>query len=348
MQNVSKQSGEKAIGSFKDRFRFSIWKLTALYAAILVIILFLSSSIIYSAFSSRLEHRFKAGGSLPSSFAGFILVPPPTIEDVRADLVRSLIWANSLLLIGAGIASYWLARSTLKPLQQMYEEQRRFFGDASHELRTPLSILGIGLENQLADSTISGSMREHLVSHLEEVNRMGKLVSGLLTLAQFDEHNNAKQKNFVPVSLTPLITHAVERLQILAKQHQVNLFLAQSTNENMVILSNEEMLLQTITNVIKNSIVYNHAGGQVRISMYSSKEQVFISIIDTGAGIASQDLGKVFSRFYRTDRSRSSQTGGSGLGLSIVRSSMRYLGGTIKIESEIEKGTSITLGFSLQ
>ncbi|TSC84342.1 MAG: histidine kinase [Parcubacteria group bacterium Gr01-1014_13] len=345
MQNVFKQFGERAIGSFNSRFKFSLWELTALYAAILIVILFLSSSIIYGAFSNRLEYRFNQATS--PSFSNFLPFPP-TVQDVQGDLVRSLVWVNIILLVAAGVASYWLARATFKPLQEMHEGQRKFFGDASHELRTPLSILRLDLENQLADKTLSAPIRERIVSNLEEVDRMGKLVNGLLALARFDELYSAKQKNFIPVSLIPLTQHAVERLQVLAKEQQVDLVFNLLTKEKLIILSNEEVLLQTITNIIKNGIMYNRPGGKVIVTIHNDKRHAFITIVDTGVGISKQDLDKIFDRFYRADKSRSSETGGSGLGLAIVRSSMNYLDGTVKIESEVEKGTSIVLEFSLK
>jgi signal transduction histidine kinase len=174
MQNESKPFGVKATNSFKENFNQSILKLSFLYGAILITILFISGVITFNEFSGRIGKRFNTPPptvtiTLPNGTT-ISKVPiekgldrglnriqeksnreaqMPTVADIRADLIASLIFVNGILLLLASIASYWLARLTLKPIQIAYEKQRRFLGDASHELRTPLSILQIELENEL-------------------------------------------------------------------------------------------------------------------------------------------------------------------------------------------------------
>ncbi len=346
MPNVFKPSGAKATGWFKNRFQFSLWKLTFLYAAILAIILFVSSGFIYSAFSSRLESRFRNERPLPDEVAA-TRPPPPTAKQVREDLVRSILIVNGFLFVVAGLSSYVLAQITLEPLQEMYDGQRKFFGDASHELRTPLSILQIELENAREDAAQNTVEYERLTSHLEEVERMSKLVNDLLTVSRFDEYHVPEQKQFSIVNLIALTESIILRLNSLAERQNVKIVFDLPEHE-VAIFGQEDVVVQAITNVLKNAIVYNHSGGSVTVSVAMSKHTASLRIVDTGIGIAATDREKIFDRFYRAEASRSRQTGGSGLGLSIVQSSMHYLGGSVSVASELGVGTTVSLNFPIK
>ncbi len=345
MQNAFKQFGARGTGWFKNLFQLSLWRLTILYTFILAIILFISSSFIYGAFSRRLEHRFRAS-RLPMTNIIVVTPPPPTADEVRSDLVRSIIIVNGLLLTAAAILSYFLAKLTIRPLEEMDEKQKKFFGDASHELRTPLSILKIELENQLDSNTVTTEEKNRLTSQLEEINRMTKLVNNLLTLSRFDEHVYQQEKNFIPLNLIALIKKAADHLQPLATHQEIDLLLSLPT-EDILINSNPDIVDQILTNLIKNAIAYNKPNGTVTVAAATDAKAVKITVSDTGIGMNKDEVKKVFDRFYRTDTSRSSQAGGSGLGLSIVKSSLQYLGGEAKIDSAPGNGTTITIHLPL-
>lgn len=345
MQNAFKQFGVKGTGWFKNQFQSSVWKLTIFYTAILALILFISSSFIYGAFSKRLENRFKSNRTITVRTV-WTAPPPPTAEQVRADLIRSILIVNGLLLGCAALLGYCLAYITVKPLQEMNEKQKRFFGDASHELRTPLSILQIDLENQLANNTITTQQHQQLTSHLEEVTRMSTLVNNLLTLSRFDEYSPDQEKNFTSINIIALINSLVTPLQTLAKHHAVELKFTNPSQTEINIFSNTTILSQALTNIIKNSIVYNKPNGTVEITAAQNKNKTIITVVDTGIGMTAEEIQKVFDRFYRANKSRSSQISGSGLGLSIAHSSLQYLGGTIDITSTPGKGTTTTLTLS--
>lgn len=339
IQNAFKQSGAKDTGSFKDRFRRSLIKLTFLYVAILALILFLSSSIIYSAFSSRLDRRFNA---VRTERPELLQLPEPTnADDVRNDLIQSIILVNGVLLLSAGIASYWLAKWSLNPVKEAYEKQKRFLSDASHELRTPLTILHTDLENELADNSVQGVTRKRAESNLEEVERMSRLVSDLLTVSRQDEKIPV---NKTKVNLTALVLHVIEHLQPVAGEHEVLLKFIQPEHP-VKIMADEDQLFRAVNNIVKNGIIYNRPRGKVEIKLIDKKKSAQITITDTGIGISKIDLNKIFERFYRTDESRSRQTGGSGLGLSIARSAIERLGGKIHVSSELNSGTAVNLEF---
>lgn len=331
-----KPFGAKAINSFSRKFHFSLIKLTIIYTVLLAVILFLSSSILYSYFSSRLEHRFRGfrGGVQIVQ----ILPPPPTADDVRADLTDSLVLVNSILLLVAGSASYFLALYTLEPLKASYERQQRFLSDASHELRTPLSVLRMDIENELADATAQAKSKQRAASNLEEIDRMHALVEDLLTLSRLDETNPTRRRADA-VDFSDLIASTIETLTPLAHAQRVQLTLAHADAGQ--IRADAELLRRIVQNVIKNAILYNKAEGSVTVSLREERNGWNLQVADTGVGMSKEELEKIFDRFYRVDKSRSRQTGGSGLGLAIVKASLERLGGHIDITSEETVGTTV-------
>lgn len=337
MPNVSKPSGAKATGSSSSRFHRAQIRLTLLYLVILAVILSLSGAITYSAFSKRLNNRFNrtppAIIQLPD---GRFIIPSP--RDVRADLIWALIIVNGFLLTIGGVFSYWFAGITLDPIEAAYDRQRRFLSDASHELRTPLAILQTTLEN-------NPSAPEH-TSQLEEVKRMGRLVSDLLMLSRLDE-----EKIKLPstkLSIVEIIHEVIDRLTSLAKQSNITITTDISSEvDTVMILGDKELLLRAFSNLIKNSITYNKDGGSIAINATTKNRQVEIAIKDTGIGIAPDNLKKIFDRFYRVDHSRSRASGGSGLGLSIVQSIVRELKGTLSVHSIPGEGTTITVSLPI-
>ncbi len=344
MPNVLKQSGAKATDSFKKHFNRSIIRLTFLYAGTLAVILLISGIVLYTAFSNRIGRRFNIPPPPPGT-TQVIILKQPTAQEVREDLISSLILVNGLLLIIAGISSYWLAKLTLQPIKNSYERQQRFLGDASHELRTPLSILQIELENELS-STINLIHKEQLASKLEEVQRMSKIVNDLLTLSRLDEDAVEVKNALKRVLLHKVIINIITRIQPLADSNTIVIHFIPSNQEIRLPLD-EDLFSHALTNFIQNAIVYNKQGGSVTITTDTQDNESVITITDTGMGISEKDLENIFERFYRTDKSRSRKTGGTGLGLSIAYSAIDRMKGSVRIASEIGKSTTVVVRLPL-
>jgi len=347
MPNALKQFGAKVTASLNGRFHQAQVRLTLVYVLIVAAILFISSYTIYSTFSHQLEHRFR--GALVNRQIEmprrFILpdgtsVTTPRPQDVRADLVRTMLLANGILLLIAAIFSYWLAGATLEPIQEAYERQRRFLSDASHELRTPLTILKTDLENELEEAKTKGVARERAESHLEEVERMSRLVGDLLSLSRLDEEYEMAEKG--EWELVATLKEVIERFRPIAAQHAVSINFEPFTS-TVLFQGKRESFQQAFSNILKNAIFYNHKNGSVTVTTKLEEGQVKVIVADTGIGIAQADLHKIFDRFYRVDKSRSRQSGGSGLGLAIAQAAMEKLGGSIYLTSELGKGTVVTL-----
>ncbi len=340
MQKELKPSGVKDTNSFNKRFQHSILKLTFIYVIILASILFVSSSVLYSVFSSKLESRFRTTNGVEIEIIHRQGIPNP--DDVRDDLINLLVLVNGFLLLIAGTLSYRLAEWTLNPLKKSYERERSFLADASHELRTPLSILKAEFENELIDSKKNPRKIVKIESNLEEVNRMSNLVNDLLTISRLSENETKSDETYSKINILEEIESTTRRLKQLADTQNVLISTSLPTHP-IIIKSNKTLLENILLNCIKNSIIYNRPGGDISVALKDNNDTVKIIIKDSGIGISKDNLDKIFDRFYRVDKSRSRQTGGSGLGLSIVKSSIDKLCGTIDIESEVGVGTKITL-----
>lgn len=339
MQNVLKQFVGKDSVSFEDRLTRSLTLLTVFYSLILAGLLFTSSAITYSAFSSRIDARFKHLPP-PGVIASIEIRRGPTIEEVREDLIESLVFMNIILLLLAILASNGLARLTLRPLKRAYDEQSRFIADASHELRTPLAIMHIEFENELHDG-ISEKDKKKIESYLEEVNRMNKIVQDLLLLSKMENPQSKIEQTHINIS--SLVAGVCQRLQSFATSYSVVLDF-KTENEKLSILGSEQ-ITHAFTNLIQNAIIYNKPDGKVSVQILDKKNEIEILIKDTGIGMSSQDVSRIFDRFYRVDKSRARKSGGSGLGLSIAKHLIESMKGTISIESELEKGTTISVSF---
>ena len=345
MPNGLNQFAAKATVLTNNKFQLTRLRLTAVYAGLLLLILIISSTITYSMFSNRLERRFGPRFLLPHSPA--IQVEVSFRNQARQELFSSLLLVNGLLFVGAVCASYYLAGLTLKPIQEMYEKQLRFLGDASHELRTPLAILQTDLENELSNTALNPEAKESTRSHLEEVRRMGEIVRDLLLISRLDNYH-ANTAVTEPVDLTSLVATARDRFKTYADQRHVQLAVSSSeAPEQVIVKANQEHLLQALSNILKNAIDYNRSGGHVDITLKRQPHQALILVTDTGLGIPAAEIPKLFDRFYRVDKSRARQSGGSGLGLSIAQAIARIYNGHITITSQLNQGTTVTFTLPL-
>ncbi len=350
MPNASKQSGEKATVSFEERLGATRFWLTILYIVVLAAILIISSAVTRTIFSERLQNRFHG---LRFDLERSELVPVPTAEDVRSDLIQTLVVVNGILLIIAGLVSYLVAGSTIKPIRAAYSAQKKFLSDASHELRTPLAILKTDFENERLVAT-DPVVTARIDSHLEEIERMRRLVADLLLLSKLDEHNSPPRPASL-INLVDLVTAAVDRLKSLAEAHHITLHLA-PTPHLIEISANRDLLDVALSNIISNAIIYNKENGSVDVTIGTEQPSPshggvgggFITVTDTGIGIAPPDLEHIFDRFWRVEQSRSRATGGSGLGLAIVQSIMADIGGDVTMLSTPGHGTTVTLKLPLK
>jgi signal transduction histidine kinase len=229
--------------------------------------------------------------------------------------------------------------SVLDRFQRSSEIQRSFCDIAAHEMKTPLTILQGNLEVALLKARTAEEYRDALNNNLEQVGRLIALTRSLLTLAKFT--SGKPPVDLVPLALEPVIQDIVDELTLLADDRRITLtFESQSVPP---VLGDAQWLKQALINLLDNALRYTPPGGSVTVRLRSAGEWVDVAVEDTGHGIESENIPHLFERFYRTDWARAKDSGGTGLGLPIVKEIAEAHGGTISVASQIHKGSIFTL-----
>lgn len=228
---------------------------------------------------------------------------------------------------------------TLERLDESFNQMRQFSADASHELQTPLTVLKGEIEVALRAPRSTEEYRNTLQSSLEEIDRLAKLVEGLLFLARADSGVlKIDQKN---VNLTELIQLVQADLMKVAGEKGVELRCLPT--EPVILLGDPILLRQLVQNVVLNGLKYTPDGGTVSVTAGWEGNWATMTVSDTGQGIAAEDQEKIFQRFYRSAKARSEGGGGAGLGLSIAKSIVNIHKGEIEIMSSPGSGTTFTV-----
>ncbi len=226
---------------------------------------------------------------------------------------------------------------SLSRFEKQLEKQNQFLLDVAHEFRTPVASIRMKIDVNKKKTTITPEDFYSLCSTIDRSTaRLEQLIDKLKCLS-------SDYSVIVPsmVNIKTLVEESVELLLPLSREKNIEV---KNLTESEHVLNTEALFLQTIiTNIVENSIMYNNPGGDVIISSNQSEEACEIRVVDNGIGIDKEDIGKIFNRFYRVDKSRSRQTGGSGLGLPIVKTLLNQIGGRISMSSEIGKGTEVEL-----
>ena len=257
-------------------------------------------------------------------------------------MLRNLLTLLLSGIVGAGIvavsAGWYLASRALVPIRTAWDRQQQFVADASHELRTPLSVIQAHSELLLRhpDRTIEEESRS-VSTVLREGRRMRRLVDGLLTLARADSNQAVLRR--APLRIDEALRAAADQMEPLAAAKHV--LLRCESLSAAECSADEERIHQLLLIVLDNAVKYTPEGGIVSLSCSRLHGTVRVTVEDTGIGIAPDDLPHVFERFYRSDRVRTREHGGIGLGLAIARWIVDSHGGSIRAESRYGAGTTI-------
>ncbi|WP_253203669.1 sensor histidine kinase [Clostridium estertheticum] len=231
----------------------------------------------------------------------------------------------------------------LNRIQNSYEMQNQFVSDASHELRTPIAVIQ-GYANMLYrwGKDDKAVLDESISAIKSESYNMQQLVEKLLFLARSDKKTQKVYKE--DFCINELINEIIKETKLIDVSHEIS----SDINEELSIYADKNLLKQALRIFIDNSIKYTPIGGTIKLNSYIKKSNLTIEIIDTGIGIAKDDLPHIFTRFYRCDKSRAKESGGTGLGLSISKWIIGKHNGSILVESKIEMGTKITIGLPMK
>lgn len=226
-------------------------------------------------------------------------------------------------------------------LERLERVRKDFVANVSHELRTPLTAIR-GYTEALLDGALQDpeQSRKFLEVILSHSIRLNNIASDLLTLSELESARGQSPPE--PVSIRAAVDSALRAIEPEAERRGVHL--VQGTMEDAEVLGSRVRLEQALINLLDNAVKFNRPDGIVRVeSGHEGQDHVFVTVADTGIGIPSEDLSRIFERFYRVDKARSREVGGTGLGLSIVKHTIERMNGTVKVESQVGKGSAFTL-----
>jgi len=226
--------------------------------------------------------------------------------------------------------------STFARLESAFAQQQQFASDAAHELRTPVSVMLTQTQTALARERDASGYKQTVEACQRAAQRMRKLIESLLALARFDAGQEVLKR--LRFDFRATIGECVELVKPLADQSGVKI---SAEGGSLEITGDPERLAQVVTNLLTNAIQYNRPEGEVRVKLELQGGLAVLTVVDTGQGIAAEDLPRVFERFYRADTSRSSAN--NGLGLAISKAIIEAHGGTIEVFSQPDAGTTFTV-----
>lgn len=232
----------------------------------------------------------------------------------------------------------------IERLERSFTEMQRFTADAAHELRTPLAIIRSEAEIALRLPRSSEEYCGVLENLLEDTQRLSTMADQLLFLSRQDTGLSPKVRE--NVVLDELLREVIGNMQLVAQEKGV--LLQMGDNPACQLSSDGRLLRRVLINLLDNAIKYTDASGLVTVTSRISMDQVVVQVRDNGVGISPEQLPHIFDRFYRVDAARSGEENGAGLGLSICQSIVRSLHGTISLESEVGKGSTVTVTLPLQ
>jgi signal transduction histidine kinase len=324
-------------------FHSAALKLTVWYLAIIVTISLIFSGLFYQVSSQELERNVNRQLGYFNNFLGprdidsYNSLRQRQISEDRSHLKANLIVFNLLVLAGGGAGSYWLARRTLKPIEDALSSQSRFAADASHELRTPLTAIQAENEVALRNRGLTKAQAVSLLkSNLEEVAKLKTLSEGLLRLA-----SGAQNVGEEHIAVGTIIEMAIQRQSKAASAKKIEII---SQPSALSVRGDLDGLSELVSILLDNAVKYSPPKSKVNIMARQKNNQVSIKVSDEGQGIAAADLPHIFERFYRTDSSRNKNDGGGyGLGLAIAKKIAELHNGYISVESSPNKGSAFTL-----
>ncbi len=241
----------------------------------------------------------------------------------------------------------WAKRKTLEiaQLQQLEKYRREYLGNVSHELKTPLfNIQGYVLtllDGGLEDKSVN---RLYLERAEKSINRLISIINDLESISRLESGElKLEMKKF---DLIKLFEESFEIHEMMAAERGIKLKFTGKTDKPIYVIADRKRILETINNLISNSIKYGIKNGITKVDFIDIAENIMIEVNDNGIGIESKDIPRIFERFYRTDKSRSREMGGTGLGLSIVKHIIEAHEQTINVRSVVGQGS--TFSFTLK
>ena len=289
--------------------------------------------------------RLITNGPAPDSVGTLILLGPISVLGLALALhVLGLIgrawgrFAADMLGVGVEERQVWDAR---RRAEEADRSRRELIVNVSHELRTPIASIQAHVDSLLlseADRPDQQEIDRRLRVTAAETRRLADLIEDLLMLARADSQELKVANRAIEVA--PIVDQVVQVLAPLARNERQVTVKFEEMPAGLWAVGDPDRLAQVVTNLVRNAINYTPEGGVVSIRLGSAADHVQIAVADTGVGISADDLAHIFERFYRADSSRTRDTGGFGLGLSIARELLEAMGGSLSATSQPGLGST--------
>lgn len=235
-------------------------------------------------------------------------------------------------------------KKQIEDLKSLENYRRSFMGNISHELKTPIfSLQGYIftlLEGGLYDDQVN---LKYLRNAASNIDRMITIVEDLESISKLE--SGEMELDIQRFDIKKLTQEVFDDLEMHARNHKIRMLFKQGANQSISVAADRENIRQVLINLIMNSIKYGKEGGETKVSFYDMDKYILVEVSDNGLGIEEKHLAHLFDRFYRVDKSRSRELGGSGLGLSIVKHIIEAHNQTINVRST--PGLGSTFGFTL-
>lgn len=289
---------------------------------------------------------------------GYLRVSHPWFEVTKPirQLILDLIVGAGLTLICVAAIGWLLSGLAMAPVRESYGRLKQFTADASHELRNPIATIQTNVQVALAEPDIEPQQHQQLQVIERLTRRLGRLVDDLLFLARQD--SGIVQQQWIDVPLDALLMEVIEEQQAIATTQNLSLSLEivdlPNAEDNFTLLGDWDQLARLFTNLVSNAVQYTPSGGEIEVELQLAAKNkrnspmlnpaLQIKVTDTGIGISAEALPHLFDRFYRADPARTHRSAaGSGLGLAIAKAIVENHRGQIRIDSQVDRGTAVTV-----
>jgi signal transduction histidine kinase len=261
-------------------------------------------------------------------------------QQILINLIYTFVAVALVMLIVIFFISRFFANKSIKPIKEAFDKQKQFIGDASHELKTPLAVINTNVDVLLSNEEESIRSHSKWLHYIKsEVERMTKLTNDLLYLTQMDYSD--VRMIYSNLNFSRTAEDVIMTMEAVIFEN--NISFDYDIEPNLKVNGNQEQLKQVIMILLDNALKYTNSKGRVNMTLKKHHNNIHLSVENTGAGIPEEHLGKIFDRFYRVDKSRTRNSGGYGLGLSIAKAIIEQHGGKISAKSTINESTTFTV-----
>lgn len=225
----------------------------------------------------------------------------------------------------------------VQELSKIEKMRKDFVANVSHELRTPLTFISGVLQTLVDQPTNPEEAQHYLRLAINETERMGRLITELLNLANLEAGNFSLK--ITTFDLRELIMQSITKMEPLLEKKKLSLEL-NIGEQKLYVQGDRDRIQQVLLNLMDNAITYTPLGGKIKISLVNEEQSAIVMVSDTGVGIPEEDLAHIWERFYKVDKARGREEQGTGLGLAIVRHLIRAHGGEVGVTSKVGQGSS--------